>query len=299
MGKDKKKQLTQLLEFVKDLYNHPDNKEFAAGIQALVLSEIKHDRDKEEWTKQIAEIYELCLKKNLKEQAEDLYKDFPMADIASDLVSLYIDMENARRANDFDEFGFCLYQQIELIVNTLCKDPEIVAFYDGIRSIPPVTRYDFATKSVIRSKDKFHETVEDYILYLTDQKTEQLLNKGKGIAALPAMEKNRAIVYSFCFDAKVEAYPRDQKTIQPAFQTLYAIYCVRNHNAHSGATPTENQIMVYNELIADKTQNYLRFIAFLLAFIKGVSRNYPLPQSLKVLAEPPQEPQKPQEETDS
>ena len=39
MGKDKKKQLTQLLAFVKDLYEHPDNKEFAAGIQEMVLAD--------------------------------------------------------------------------------------------------------------------------------------------------------------------------------------------------------------------------------------------------------------------
>ena len=39
MGKDKKKQLTQLLDFVKVLYAHPDNKEFAAGIQEMVLTD--------------------------------------------------------------------------------------------------------------------------------------------------------------------------------------------------------------------------------------------------------------------
>ena len=56
MGKDKKKQLTQLLSFVKELYDHPDNKDFAAGIQALVLNDIKQEGHKEEWTQQIAEI---------------------------------------------------------------------------------------------------------------------------------------------------------------------------------------------------------------------------------------------------
>lgn len=39
MGQDKKRQLTQLLTFVKELYEHPDNKEFAAGIQELVLTD--------------------------------------------------------------------------------------------------------------------------------------------------------------------------------------------------------------------------------------------------------------------
>ena len=35
MGQDKK-QLTKLLKFVKELYEDPDNKEFAAGIQSLI-----------------------------------------------------------------------------------------------------------------------------------------------------------------------------------------------------------------------------------------------------------------------
>ena len=39
MGQDKK-QLTKLLAFVKDLYDHPDNKEYAAGIQAIVLRDL-------------------------------------------------------------------------------------------------------------------------------------------------------------------------------------------------------------------------------------------------------------------
>ena len=40
MGQDKK-QLTKLLAFVKELYEHPDNKEFAAGIRDIV----KNDKD--------------------------------------------------------------------------------------------------------------------------------------------------------------------------------------------------------------------------------------------------------------
>lgn len=38
MGQDKK-QLTKLLEFVKELYDHPDNIEFADGIRAMVMND--------------------------------------------------------------------------------------------------------------------------------------------------------------------------------------------------------------------------------------------------------------------
>ncbi len=39
MGTDKKKQVNQLLVFVKHLYDHPDYNEFAAGIRSIVLND--------------------------------------------------------------------------------------------------------------------------------------------------------------------------------------------------------------------------------------------------------------------
>ena len=39
MGQDKM-QLTKLLAFVKELYDHPDNKKFAAGLNAIVLNRL-------------------------------------------------------------------------------------------------------------------------------------------------------------------------------------------------------------------------------------------------------------------
>ena len=48
MGQDKK-QLSKLLAFVKDIYEDPDNKEFAAGIQSIIEDDSKvvnYDTDK-------------------------------------------------------------------------------------------------------------------------------------------------------------------------------------------------------------------------------------------------------------
>lgn len=39
MGKDKKRQLNQLLAFVRELYDHPDNSEFAEGIREMVMND--------------------------------------------------------------------------------------------------------------------------------------------------------------------------------------------------------------------------------------------------------------------
>ena len=150
MGQDKK-QLSQLLTFIKDLYDNPDNKEFAAGIQAIVLSDIKTGQPKEEWTAQINEIYELCLRKNLREQAEDLYKDFPITSVAGDLVDLFVKMEDARRANDFDAFGRFLFLQIELIVGAILSDKDFIAAYEGIRGLKPITKFNYEKKEYYRT----------------------------------------------------------------------------------------------------------------------------------------------------
>ncbi len=152
MGQDKKSKLKQLLAFIQDLYDNPDYKDFAAGIQSFVLKDLRQEQ-RTEWSQQIADIYEYCLMKNLREQAEDLYKDFPMTDIAPRLVEHYVDMEESRRKNDFDAFGLNLYLQVELIVETLIKDPAVVAAYDSIRNLPPVKRYDAAAKAIVRVAD--------------------------------------------------------------------------------------------------------------------------------------------------
>lgn len=272
MGQEKKKQLNKLLEFVKELYDDPGNKEFVAGIQSMVLQDIKNEH-KEEWTRQISEIYELCLKKNLQEQAEDLYKDFPLQEIAPELADLYVQMEDARRRNDFDSFGLRLYQQIELIVNKILEDPEVVDLYDRIRDLPPVLKYDTIQRRMIRVVDSRHSTVEEYLLLKSS-------NVGKPLKDLWALERIRIVIYAVGFLAEVEKYPRD-KAFKEQVDTISAIYNVRNHDAHSGATPSEKQEEYYEAIIADPTQNYLRFLAFLLSFIKEISANYPLSDEIK------------------
>ena len=284
MGKDKNKQLRQLLAFVKDLYDNPDNKEFVAGIQSLVLEDLKIDDNRETWTRQINDIYELCLKKNLREQAEDLYKDFPVSGIVDELSDLYVKMEDARRANDFDSFGCYLFLQIELIVGTIVKDPEFVAAYEGIRGLKPLTKYDYQKKETTRAdfiqnkknqdgtkEQVIKDTVDKYLLISGN-------SVGNELSKMFALDKCRIVIYTVCFRASVSSWPSEE------FDTLSAIYNVRCHESHSGVTTTSQQEAYYKKLLEDKTQNYLRFLGFLLRFIQGISANYPLPESVKKLA---------------
>ena len=274
MGQDKK-QLTKLLDFVKEIYDHPDNKEFAAGIQSIVLNDIQKE-ERSKWSKQIAEIYELCLMKNLSDQAEDLYKDFPLTGIADQLVAYYMEMENARRRNDFDSFGLNLFLQIEVIVETLIREPEVVKTYEGIRNLPPILQYDSASKGMVRVADFKRDTIDKYLIL-------KAANFGKPLLELPALDKARIIIYMVCFLAKVEKFK--DATYKESIDALSGIYNVRCHDSHSGMNVSEKQEQYYEAIIADKTMNYLRFLGFLFSFIKGVSFNYPLPSSLLELAE--------------
>lgn len=268
MGQDKK-QLTKLLQFVKDLYDHPDNQEFAAGIQDIVLNDLRLGGNRENWTKQINEIYELCLRKNLREQAEDLYKDFPIIGITEKLVVLYVNMENARRANDFDSFGRYLFLQIELIVGAIIREDGFKKLYERIRKTKPLTRYDREARVSFRvdyvpkkaTESGIKDTVDSFLILSKD-------NYGKPIETLGAIDKCRIVIYTICHGTKVSGPVKE-------FETISAIYNVRNHESHTGGDITEVQRGYYERLITDKTKNYLRFLGFLLDFIKGISSNYP------------------------
>ena len=283
MGQDKK-QLSKLLTFVKGLYDDPDNKEFAAGIQSIVLNDIQMGDGREKWTKQINEIYELCLRKNLREQAEDLYKDLPLIGIAEDLVSLYVEMENARRANDFDSFGRYLFLQIELIVGTIIKEDDFKRIYEAIRKMKPLNRFNRETKTNFRAdfiqnktnkdgtKEKVTKDTVDKFLFITNESC------GKPIESLGTIDKCRIVLYTVCYQAKISGWPSED------FDALSAIYNIRNHESHTGVNMTDAQQEYYDRLVVDKTKNYLRFLGFLFAFIKGISDNYPLSDGIFELA---------------
>ena len=274
----------KLLKFVKELYNNPDNKEFAAGIQGLVLNDLRIEDKRETWTKQINEIYELCLKKNLREQAEDLYKDFPLTGIADDLVGLYVEMENARRANDFDSFGRYLFLQIELIVGTIINDKDFKQVYEAIRKMKPLQRFNRETKTPYRSdfvqnktnkdgsKERIIKDTVDKFLFISNDSC------GKPLESLGAIDKCRIVLYTVCYQAKVTGWPTEE------FDVLSGIYNVRNHESHTGVNMTEAQQEYYYRIAVDKTMNYLRFLSFLLSLIKGISNNYPMTDELFELA---------------
>ena len=71
------------------------------------------------------QIYEYCIEKILRKQAEEFYKDFPITSIVQTLVEDFVRMESFRRKDAFGDFCVSLYQQIENITNKLCESRQL------------------------------------------------------------------------------------------------------------------------------------------------------------------------------
>lgn len=288
MGQDKK-QLEHLLSFVSAVYNDPDNKEFAAGIQAMIKKDLQGD--KASWSGKIDEIYEYCLKKNLHEQAEDLYKDFPLVSIRTTLIEDYVRMEEARRRNDFDEFGLHLYQQIEAIVNTLSKDEGLSAIVGKMMLQPACIRTfefvegengkkekrNYTSEELTPTKRVGKLTVAEMVLIMGEDQERNAAKIQKTLSQHSALDKLYLILYFVCFHAMIyDTVWESWKTNRSLFSTIYN---VRNH-VHREGNSSEKQKEAYDAAVSRKSQSYLSFLSALVFLVDRVEKGFPVSKEL-------------------
>ncbi len=282
MGQDKK-QLTKLLAFVKDLYDNPDNIEFAAGIQAIVIDDLKLKNE----DAKIAEIYEYCIQQMLKEQAESLYVDFPLTDIKEELVADYVKMERAHRDNNMDDFGIRLYRQIENIVRTLAKDEILGSVVSNMMDVPYLVA-GYSNPQVHRRQKMTKEmqpvkTIADFVLISSKRSPIKEEKKTKHLSEQYATDMARLVIYFVCFGGMMQpGIMFDQWKNQT--QIYSDIYSIRNR-VHGGGECSEHDISRYNAMKASATQSYFRLMSFLVFLVEGVKTGFPLHQDLIEFAE--------------
>ena len=230
MGQDKK-QLTKLLAFVKELYDHPDNKDFAAGIQAIVINDLKETND----DNKIAEIYEYCIQQILREQAESLYEGFPLTDIKEELISDYIKMERAHRENNIDDFGIRLYRQIENIVRRLSKDETLVSVVSKMMDAPfLVNGYNnpqVQDRQMPNDKQKQIQTIADFVL-INNNRSPKEERKKKALLDQYAADMVRLVIYYVCFGGMIQRGVLFEQWVQQT-KACSDIYSIRNR-VHGG-----------------------------------------------------------------
>lgn len=297
MGQDKEK-LVSLFNFIEELYNDTDNKEFIESIDTLVLSNISSDIKKiaSEQTAGndvsrksyilMGEIYELCLANVLREHALRFYKDFPIDDIKESLIKDFIKMEISKRAGDLDYFCLHMYQQIEHVINYLAKvDP---ALQNSCIYMLDQSKY-ICYKGRVSDRYVFKDSPESNtirrLLFGVPYDGEDLKQKNRKspgffdlqISELEQMMKFKYIWYFVGCQGKMTN--EDAKEWKEITDTIVEIYYCRN-KVHRGTPENKKQKEVYARVSPQIDFYIYKFYGVFAKFINGICNGYPIPSDL-------------------
>lgn len=262
MGQDKK-QLTQLLAFIKDLYDNPDNKEFAAGINAITLSETKEIRDA-----RFDEIYEYCIEKNARKQANAFYENFPIEEIKNKLIHDYLLMESFKRRGDFFNYSAHLFKQIECISSFICNDDSYNTAFKNLYNSPSLIDYSERILSI--SSRKVNSSPVYKLLF--DEYTKKDNKEKNEIALKDQYIKDKIIIalyfggYNTCLFNTYEFNSFKYK--------LSDIYLIRCEADHGGNKRSEKEETKFEKIIAEQDQYYTIFLKTLFYFVDKISEGF-------------------------
>lgn len=265
MGQDKK-QLTKLLAFVKELYDHPDNKEFADGIRSIIGS---GDSGNTVDSEKMNEIYEYCLEKNAKVQAEGLYDEFPFEPIKASLIEDYVIMERFRRKGDFLNFSAHLFLQIESICNAICSDGRFQQVYSSLiaANIPAYVSYNGGVQN--RYLDKNNTTINKLIFGDYEVNDNGVDKKGIALSKLGMYDKVKCSLYFAAFGACMLQSNRGEWNYNT--NLIYDIYLIRCQADHRGGAITANQEKRLSVILPHQNRYYALFFSELTYFVNKIT----------------------------
>ena len=100
----------------------------------------------------INQIYEYCIEKIIKQQADEFYADFPLQSIKDILIGDFVRMESFRRKDNFGDFCLSLYQQIECMTNKLCEKKELSDITEKMWGYPAYLKIEKGKEPSIDSR---------------------------------------------------------------------------------------------------------------------------------------------------
>ena len=253
-----------MLAFIKELYDNPDNKEFAAGINAITLSETKEIRDA-----RFDEIYEYCIEKNARKQANAFYENFPITDIKNQLVRDYLLMESFKRRGDFLNYSAHLFKQIECISSFICRDDSYNTAFKNLYNTPSLI--DYSEKILSISSRKAKSIPINKLLF--DEYTKKD-NKEKNEIALKDQYIKDKIIIALYFGGYNTCLfnPYEFNNFKFKLSVLYLIRCEADHG---GNQRTEKEEDIFKKTIAAKEQHYTSFLKILFYFVDKIVEGFP------------------------
>lgn len=214
----------------------------------------------------INQIYEYCIEKIIRKQANEFYTDFPLQSIKDTLIGDFIRMESFRRKDNFGDFCLSLYQQIECITNKLCEKKDLSDITEKMWGQPAYLKIEKDKEPSIYSRSG------DYtIASLLFGKTNAFEKSRKSLQAQYAIDKIRTIVYFLGYKAKMKN--SDFDSFLEITSLLNDIYQCRNMN-HRGNTQNQWEKDTYDKIIPLKSLYYFKFLGVLAQYVEYIKEGW-------------------------
>ena len=226
----------------------------------------------------INQIYEYCIEKILRKQAEEFYMDFPIKSIVPTLVDDFVRMESFRRKDAFGDFCISLYQQIENITNKLCESKQLNNIAEKMWGCPAYVNKD---EPRIDNRLESTFTISGLVFPGQNKKTGLPYSVEKSQSSLQAQyasDKIRAIIYFLGYKATMRNV--DYENYIEITSLMSDIYQCRNMN-HRGNTLTQWEADTINRIVPMKSYYYFKFTGALAQFVNGINYGVPFIPSIE------------------
>lgn len=248
------------------------NPEFAKVLQSKICAV----PNSTEFDSRLDYIYEYCIEKVIKKQAEEFYADFPIKGIVPVLVDDYVRMESFRRKDNFEDYCIALYQQIENITNKLCETKELSEIVEHMWNCQAYVKTgENITPDISNRSDGKIYSIASLIFPGINKSKGSLYSVEKSLKPLQvqsANDKIRIVTYFIGFKAMMKLGDYDQYV--NITNTLSDILQMRN-TVHRGNTllPWEEEIRM--RIVPMKSFYYFKFMGALAQYTEFIKAGLP------------------------
>ena len=220
------------------------------------------------------QIYEYCIEKIIRRQAEEFYKDFPISSLVPTLVEDYVRMESFHRKDSFGDFCLSLYQQIECITNKICESATLSEITDKMWAYEAYVKTTEGKDLDLKERTGTYRIADLIFPFNNKNGVANAVEKSlKTLQNQYAIDKIRIIVYYFGYGAKMRS--SDFEGYKEITGLLNDIYQCRNTN-HRGNTLTEYEQDTLNRILPMKSFYYFKFLGVLAQYIDFIKVGTPV-----------------------
>ena len=211
------------------------------------------------------QIFEYCIEKVARKQGGEFYSSFPIPSITNSLIDDYVRMEYFKRKDNFQDFCFALYQQIECITNKICESPILHDIVTKMWGYPAYIKSEKGKELSISERSDGDFSIGKLVL-VGDKKVEK---SKMALQSLYAIDKIRTIVYFLGYQAMMKS--SDYDSFIEITSLLNDIYQCRNLN-HRGNTTNQWEQERLDRVLPLKSFYYFKFLGVLAQYVSFIKK---------------------------